>query len=570
VLVDWLEDKYQNAVMLGIHEAARRMDVDLLIFTGGVLDSPQRQGRQRNSVYRLPQASNLDGLLVMTGAIGNYVTVQRMAEFCRQFHPLPMCSIAVRLPGMPSVLVDNAAGMREAVEHLVDIHGARRIAFIRGPESNDEAAVRFEAYRQVLAESGISYDPDLVAIGDFQRMGGAAAMAQLVERPGAIDAVIAANDAMALGALDVLRLNGMKVPEQVAVVGFDDIEEVRYSTPPLTTVRQPLAEQGRRAVELLLGQIRGSRTLQSTVLHTELVARRSCGCFSHDSASHTVTAADSGPASAQRYFDRHRGDVLVELDKAARGDEAGVVGGWAERLVDALLSDLANVEGKEFYAVLDDLLTEAAGRGAELSSWHDVVTTLRGQALRALLSDPSRLARAEELLQQARMLVANAVERSQATQRLLMERWMRTLSESGDSPAAALEFEGLAKWVARKLPGLQITSCYVALYEGENMDQARLLLAHDDQRHSAAAVPGAFAASELVPEGWLSGHRRRSLVVEPLFVRQQQLGYAIFEMGPRTGVIYEALREQISAGLKNALVLAAAVPDEKLRAKLLK
>ena len=217
--------------------------------------------------------------MLMSGTLGNHIGPEELSAYCERYRPLPMCSIAVPSPGIPSVLVDNATGMRDLLVHLVAAHGCRRVAFIRGPEANDEAERRYQVYRDVLGERGLAVDPELVVVGDFQRAAGARAIDVLLdERRAPFDAVVAASDSMALGAIDALRARGLRVPEDVAVVGFDDIEAARFATPPLTTVRQPLHEQGRRAVELLLAVIRGEPVPEQVTLHTELVTRRSCRC----------------------------------------------------------------------------------------------------------------------------------------------------------------------------------------------------------------------------------------------------------------------------------------------------
>lgn len=135
------------------------------------------------------------------------------------------------------------------------------MAFIRGPGANDEAEERFAVYRQSLEAAGIAYLDKLVVSGNFEPSGGRDAVRTLLTERGLavddVDAIVAANDAMALGALEMLASLGIAAPHQVAVVGFDDVEEARFALPSLTTVRQPLYEQGRAAVRLVLEKLDG-------------------------------------------------------------------------------------------------------------------------------------------------------------------------------------------------------------------------------------------------------------------------------------------------------------------------
>jgi DNA-binding LacI/PurR family transcriptional regulator len=174
----------------------------------------------------------------------------------------------------PYVDVDNVGGARAGVAHLLQ-HGRRRIATIAGPQDMGAGQDRLAGYRQALAAAGLPVDDGLVAEGDFSEASGVAAMRSLLGRRPDVDAVFAANDLMAVGALRTLREAGRSVPADVAVVGFDDSPLSRVTEPPLSTVRQPVEEMGRRMAELLVRLITEGEAAGSLVLPTELVVRAS-------------------------------------------------------------------------------------------------------------------------------------------------------------------------------------------------------------------------------------------------------------------------------------------------------
>ncbi|HWC43210.1 MAG TPA: LacI family DNA-binding transcriptional regulator [Actinomycetota bacterium] len=170
---------------------------------------------------------------------------------------------------------DNRGGARAAVLHLA-ARGRRRIATVTGPLDMGVGLDRLDGYRDGLAAAGLAADPALVEPGDFTEEGGAAATVRLLARPGPpVDAVFAASDLMAAGALRALRAAGRRVPEEVAVVGFEDSAVARCAQPPLTTVRQPIEEMGRQATRLLLATVAGEATGAHLTLDTELVVRAS-------------------------------------------------------------------------------------------------------------------------------------------------------------------------------------------------------------------------------------------------------------------------------------------------------
>ncbi|MDA0563179.1 LacI family transcriptional regulator [Streptomonospora sp. S1-112] len=195
--------------------------------------------------------------------------------------PLPGAIARMGVPvvsyGRPAVAVDlpyadndNVGGARQAVGHLL-AGGRRRVAAIAGPQDMTAGQDRLAGYRDTLAAADRRA---LVAVGDFTRDSGAEAMRHLLADDPGLDAVFAANDLMAIGALHTLRRAGRRVPDDVAVVGFDDIEAARFTDPPLTTVRHPVVEQATVMVRLLLTPAeQHDRT--RVVLPTELVVRES-------------------------------------------------------------------------------------------------------------------------------------------------------------------------------------------------------------------------------------------------------------------------------------------------------
>ncbi|MBH5131746.1 LacI family DNA-binding transcriptional regulator [Streptomyces sp. NA03103] len=202
----------------------------------------------------------------------------------------PVLHQELRVLGVPLVVVDpagspaldvptvgaaNHAGGRAATEHLLAL-GHRRIGLIAGPPRLLCSRARHDGYRAALRGAGLAVDDSLVVPGDFRHESGFAACDALLGVPEPPTAVFAASDQMALGAIEALRRRGLRVPQDVSVVGFDDLPEVRWSAPPLTTVRQPLAEMGRVAARTVLRPARDERPDPPRVeLGTELIVRSS-------------------------------------------------------------------------------------------------------------------------------------------------------------------------------------------------------------------------------------------------------------------------------------------------------
>jgi DNA-binding LacI/PurR family transcriptional regulator len=176
--------------------------------------------------------------------------------------------------GIYYVDADNVGGGRLATETLLR-RGARRIATITGPMDMAVSHDRLAGYRAALQAHGLESDPYLIITGDFSVEGGAAAMARLLEQSPDVDAVFCASDLTALGALQTLSATGRRVPEDVALIGFDDTPDSALANPPLTTIRQPIRDLGRTMAQVLLERIAGRNPQHATVLPVELIRRDS-------------------------------------------------------------------------------------------------------------------------------------------------------------------------------------------------------------------------------------------------------------------------------------------------------
>ena len=178
-------------------------------------------------------------------------------------------------PDIPSVGATNWAGGLAATEHLIEL-GHKRVAAIAGPGNYLCSRARIDGYRSALERAGISFDPELVRHGDFHHEGGFAQGHELLNLPDRPTAIFAGSDQQAFGVYEAARQRGLRVPEDLSVVGFDELPVARWAPPPLTTVRQPLAEMGRTAAQMLSELVEGG-SLRSTriELSTELIVRES-------------------------------------------------------------------------------------------------------------------------------------------------------------------------------------------------------------------------------------------------------------------------------------------------------
>jgi len=183
---------------------------------------------------------------------------------------------------IPSVTVENTEITHQLVDHLINVHGKRRILFLRGPVSQEDSLRRETGYKSALQANGIPFDESLVLNGEFERDIAYQAMNEVLGngKRVAFDAVFTGDDDAAIGVLRALHQHHIKVPDDIAVTGFDDLGFAPFLNPPLTTVRAPTETVGRIATERLFGLLENQISDEVMILPTEIIFRRSCGCQS--------------------------------------------------------------------------------------------------------------------------------------------------------------------------------------------------------------------------------------------------------------------------------------------------
>jgi LacI family transcriptional regulator len=267
VLPDASADFY-SPLLRGITDAATEAGYDVLI-------AIQPNGDDMRPIRRSLGRHNADGLL----AFDLSYTDSELRQLYAQHVPVVlMYRSAPTGTSIPSIIIENTRGARQIVDHMLEAHGRRRIAFLRGQPKNEDSAWREHGYRQSLAAHGIAYDLALVGSGDYDEQKAYTTVTRWLAQGLEFDAIFAADDTSANGALAALTQGGKRVPHEIALAGFDDALVARYLNPPLTTVRAPTRNVGRVAVQQLIKLIETGKADTTTLLPIEMIIRQSCGC----------------------------------------------------------------------------------------------------------------------------------------------------------------------------------------------------------------------------------------------------------------------------------------------------
>ncbi|MDR0305984.1 MAG: SpoIIE family protein phosphatase [Chitinispirillales bacterium] len=544
---------YYSNMWPGAVDGAKEHGCNLICYAGGALRmSPQNPYEvQRNIIYNFIDKKKIDGLIV-SGTLKNFISDREFALFMEQFQGFPIVTLIPALENIPSILIDNASGMRSLISHLTLDHGYRKFGFIGGPKGNLDADQRLELFRKYTLEYGLESSDELIVAGDFSRGGGYKAVRELLNKRCEFDALITANDETALGAIAALQENGIGVPEDVAVTGFDGIEEGELVTPPLTTIKQPIYEIGKSAVELLIAKIRGEEVPLRTVLSAPLVIRQSCGCFinpehSIDKCKLPIDLSATDTNSLKKELTKALVCFVKQEMPVQPSDED------LQELASAFFDEVENGQTALFLPALNSIVRAAVFADDYVLQWQKILVIIRNFT-HGFNGEKSE--KADELLHEGYNLFSEAAVRVQAHKRLQEEQKAALMRSAGHSIANSFDIPNLSQAVSQVFPNIGIYDFYLSLYDKSTKEFLSSKPVFSLQRGKKSLSPDKFfPTNELIPGGIKSGADPFQMVVQPLYFKNEQLGIAVFKNGPRQGYIYEILSEHLSGALQGALLM---------------
>ncbi len=289
LLIDDIDAVFTSEAVKGAELGAIASDVNLFIFPGMYLDAEDisdehaKYEYQFNTLFQYVSEKHIDILYVMMGMIGCRISEQERYKFLEQYIGIPIVILYTKMDGYQSLVFDNKGAFMEGIRHLINVHHAKNIGYVSGPLTNVDAVLRFDAYKSVLAEEGIPYNEDYVIYGNFEESTGDM-VGEFVSKHKGLDALVFANDRMAHGSYDVLTKQGIRIGEDLLIIGFDNSDFAATLFPSLTTVEANAAELSYKAI-MSAEEVLRTGKLSCPETETHLVMRSSCGCLSFDHQS---------------------------------------------------------------------------------------------------------------------------------------------------------------------------------------------------------------------------------------------------------------------------------------------
>ena len=575
---------YLNPIFHGNYLAAHDLGCNVLLSCGMGLWLNQRSVLHpawpliaRDSDFVPIGPWNTDGLIVV-----NPLHSQERSHYIQNLIAKghPVIFIASGEKG-PAILADNRSGILQAMEHLVE-HGHQRIAFIAGTPKDIEGDTgeRLQAYHDAVAAHGLAADSRLVIWGHHAYDNGYAAMGELLTSETPFTAVLASNDESALGAMKALQEAGRQIPEDVAIIGFDNRAESAVQTPPLSSVSVPLLRMGYHAVESLYRYLNGdTEVIESTQLATRLLKRKSCGCRQqHLNRSEPQTELRSQLPSIKTNLlaQRREQSTLFQLNSEpglakrmaepiqaeAQALPAKRIESLCQTLIEAFHTSVVERTPQAFQAALEESLQQVTALREDAHVWQTAITVLAKSVIPSAQREraPAAPNLAQELVDQARITISAKVQR-QHHQHMVDQRW--TLNRLGTLTAqllTALDESQVYQILAQQLPEMDIDTMFVGRFKAEENDPVaitRLRLITSEEKQLLQFPSREFPPPELVPK-----EQPFSLALFPLTDAQGQLGFVAFDTEQLD--LYGLITQQLATALNSVKLYHEAVEGRQL------
>jgi signal transduction histidine kinase/DNA-binding LacI/PurR family transcriptional regulator/DNA-binding response OmpR family regulator len=560
-------DSFLGHVFLGIQAAAHDHNCNVLMACG--IDS-RRPGWPLLSpeVDFVPVGpENTDGLIIVSPFASE--TGDRYAKDLID-SGFPAVYAGDRDSG-PAVVADNVGGIRQALEHLVD-HGHRQIAFVAGrQDSQGDSLIRLKAFEAGMQALHLPLNPKLVAFGGHHYEGGRQAIRQILNQDEKFTAVIASNDRSAIGTLDGLRQAGFVVPQDIAVIGFDDRLEARALMPPLTTVHYPMFGLGYQAVELLLRAIHGENIRNELIrIPTRLVVRESCGCLSGNPAGvvEAVQLQKSQELSKEQVIIRLTQMMTGAVHKESFWLSQQEVAYLSQRLVESFLQSLDQNDPLTFHSMVKQIMERVSARGDDLFAWQAAVTILRDELpwIRQVVPMQLTSYQEEDILHQVRVAISEAARGRSIRSLLSQSRESDQVGQMTRKLFAAQDEKEIFNVLQEDLPAVGIQSTAVSYYQtGQDDPVAWSVLQApgkpiDGQPGLAAGTR--FPSRQFPPPGLYPLDRTYQLAILPLKIQNELTGFVAFEtnnLDPCAVIV-----GQLGAALRDVRLYQEAVEARKL------
>ena len=565
-MIHHLDNDYSKALLKGAITAAEECNVNLVIFPGRSLNCQLDDSLhttfeyQYNTVYSYADKESLDALIISAGTVGQFIPNEEFKAFLDSFENLPIITAENKVRGYPCVRL-SGSGIKNVIRHLVKEHGKKNIAFVSGPKGNADAEERLAFYKEALEENELEFNPEMVAYGKFSEYC-SDIVGNLIDRNnGKIDAICFANDMMCKGGYKAIKERGLEIGKDIAITGYDDSEVATSLSPMLTTVRADAGKLGacvlREAIKLV--KCGGAEDMLS--LSSSPVFRQSCGCTPLLNNSTAIIEQIANSYPAEQLTDMIVYGLIQEtnthLNSVAVIDEF-------KSLVSFTINSLKSknpAPHSAFYEKVDAVIEKGILDYISPDDMIDIIKQVRNVALAICGDDVKRALGVHEVSEYFNeAIISNTISEHYDEMNDITFTNFLINNITKDMTISGGDEEKSYFSIVNNLYRIHMDSCYIYAFDEPVIHTNRmewikppvmsLKAFHDGERISAVAAESQKMSSSDYFCNKFTPERRRTAIVFPLFMNEEQYGVILYETSFKYFPYVYSITPQICSSIK--------------------
>ncbi|MGN0641993.1 MAG: diguanylate cyclase [Huintestinicola sp.] len=549
-MIHHLDNDYSKTLLKGAVSAAEDSDVNLVIFPGRSLNSQLDDRKytayeyQNNVIYSYASCKSLDALIISAGTLGSFVTKEEFKAFVDGFEDLPVITTENKVRGYPCIRL-SGSGIKDIINHLIKQHGRKHIAFVSGPKGNADADERLEYYKEALEENGMEYDPEMVAYGKFSEYC-VDIVGDLIDRNmGKIDAICFANDMMCKGGYKAIEKRGLKIGKDIAVTGYDDSEIASWLKPALTTVRADASKLGYSAVKEAIKLVRTGESEDILSLRSSPVFRRSCGCAALFNGTNVMLDSVIGSSAPEKTASMILSEYIPDSPQGYNFKSA------LEELKDFMIkilefasnsgADPSELKSANYRSIITALADKGIFECISADVLINIIKALQYSAVKMCGSDSGRIVALYDTMEYCLEIIASrtlTMHYSKMDDLTFTHFLISNITK--DMTIYGSDEEKCYFSIVNNLYRIHMASSYIYTYsepiihtnkmEWRLPETIQLKAYHDGDRLTALTGD---AQQILSSDFFCNDHtptRRRTMIVSPLFMNEEQYGIIVSEL----------------------------------------
>lgn len=551
-LIPFIWGDLSLSLIKGVHEKAKQLDVNLVCIVGQRLnDTSSEFTKQANVAYDLVSKDYIKGVVVWGSQITARLSERETSKFYKKLKNIPVVGILTPIEDCYNVTTDVEESIQVIMEHLILDHGYKKIGFICATKGHYASESKLEAYKESLKFFGLKYKPELVSdYYDFSIEAGRKGARQLLEKRGLqagidIEAIITPNDIIAFGVCEELRNLGIKCPEEIAIVGFNNNNESRICKPSLTSVDPSIAQQGDKAVGLLVDIIKNNIQPKDTTVPGRLIIRNSCGCKELN-LSEIKIQDNNAPFEITKEQIR---ETIKNIEKKIMPFYYTVDSSWVENMVLSFIYDMENDNTERFLSILDVYIDIIFSHNEDVSNLQNIITLIRNE-ISPRISDCRSLLKASDIWNKARIAITQVAELVAFDKLTNDDKTLFIIYSTEQKLMSTFILEEFLDIMELIVKDINVRSCYIATYDKQEdlLKKVKLIFAYNENMRIKIEEDYYFNPKEIVPKEFRPTDRRYTYIVNVLYYKDIQLGFVIYE----TNIMdkfFDTLSGQISSTL---------------------